>query len=260
MQLTFQLFSARLLEEYKKSIPPSQLNRLVTLTESELSNDDFSFYTSVAAVYSSKIEGEPIELDSYIKFKRFGVEFLPDYTKKTNDLYNAYQFAKTKPLTFENILECHRLLTQNLLPATRRGKIRRSNMFVTTNDGKIEYIAVPPFELEGELKKFSDDLSLLQSKELDPHGTFFFASQLHLVFVKIHPYEDGNGRISRLIEKWFLAEKLGEKAWFVESEKYYYENHHTYYHNLRALGLEYENLDYIKALPFLQMLAKSLGT
>jgi hypothetical protein len=66
-------------------------------------------------------------------------------------------------------------------------------------------------------------------------------------------------RISRLIEKWFLADKLGEKAWLVESEKFYYKHHNSYYNNLRALGLEYENIDYKKALPFLQMLANSLA-
>ncbi len=41
-----------------------------------------------------KIEGEEIELDSYIKHKNFGIKFLADYTKKIDDLYNAYQFAK----------------------------------------------------------------------------------------------------------------------------------------------------------------------
>ncbi|MBL0098191.1 MAG: Fic family protein [Bacteroidetes bacterium] len=34
---------------------------------------------------------------------------------------------------------------------------------------------------------------------------------IHLVFVKIHPLNDGNGRSARLIEKWFLAQKLGKK-------------------------------------------------
>ena len=41
---------------------------------------------------------------------------------------------------------------------------------------------------------------------------------IHLVFVKIHPWNDGNGRSARLMEKWFLAQKLDEKAWFIESE------------------------------------------
>jgi hypothetical protein len=54
------------------------------LQDSELSVDTFSFYISVAAVYSSKIEGENIELDSFIKHKRFGIEYLPDYTLRAS--------------------------------------------------------------------------------------------------------------------------------------------------------------------------------
>jgi hypothetical protein len=61
-----------------------------------------------------------------------------------------------------------------------------------------------------------------------------------------------------LIEKWFLAEKIGEKAWLIQSEKNYYSKHQAYYKNLRRLGLEYETLDYSKALPFMLMLPQSL--
>lgn len=79
------------------------------------------------------------------------------------------------------------------------------------------------------------------------------------IFVKIHPWTDGNGRSVRLLEKWFLSEKLGEKAWFVQSEKMYYQQHQSYYTNIRLLGLEYIELDYSKALPFLLMLPHSLS-
>ena len=87
---------------------------------------------------------------------------------------------------------------------------------------------------------------------------FYYASMIHLVFVKIHPWNDGNGRSARIIEKWFLAEKLGPWAWFVQSEKTYYQQHQTCYHNIRALGLELEGLDYTQDLPFLWMLSGSL--
>ncbi|MDZ4823787.1 MAG: Fic family protein [Flavobacteriales bacterium] len=59
---------------------------------------------------------------------------------------------------------------------------------------------------------------------------------IHLVFVKIHPWNDGNGRSARLVEKWFLAQQLGEKAWFVQSEKNYYQLHPVYYQNIRFVG------------------------
>lgn len=90
------------------------------------------------------------------------------------------------------------------------------------------------------------------------NGSFGF-SMIHLVFVKIHPWNDVNGRSARLIEKWFLAEKLGEKAWFVQSEKHYYQQHQAYYKNIRLLGLEYPDLDYKQALPFLLMLPNCLN-
>ncbi|MDP4271008.1 MAG: hypothetical protein Q8909_12900 [Bacteroidota bacterium] len=56
----------------------------------------------------------------------------------------------------------------------------------------------------------------------------------------------------------FLAQKLGEKSWFIRSEQYYYEHHNTCYQNIRALDIEYDQLDYLTALPFLLMLSESI--
>jgi Fic family protein len=248
-----------LLAEYLRQVATARLERYRQLKESELTAGPFSFYTSVSAVFSSKIEGVDIELDSYVKHKRFGVEFQPDYTRKTDDLYNAYQFAKLAKCNAENIAEAHRLLTAHILPAHRQGKLRTGNMYVTTSEGKIEYVAASPFVIKTELDKFNSDLETLMEMDLSVEETFFFASLLHLVFVKIHPFDDGNGRTARLLEKWFLAEKLGEKAWLLQSEKNYYLHHHKYYQNIRFLGLEYDSLDYSKALPFLLMLPQSLA-
>lgn len=86
-----------------------------SLHDAEISNDSFSFYTSVASVFSSKIEGEEIELDSYVKHKRFGIELLPDYTRKIDDLYNAYSFAKTHSLNKTSIAEAHKLLGKHIV-------------------------------------------------------------------------------------------------------------------------------------------------
>jgi Fic family protein len=130
---------------------------------------------------------------------------------------------------------------------------------VSTSDGKIEYVAAASSEVAGEMEKFYNDIEILLEQELTTIEIFFFAAMIHLVFVKIHLWNDGNGRSARLIEKWFLAQKLGDKAWFVQSEKSYYQQHELYYKNIRLLGLEYPHLDYSKTLPFSLMLAHSIS-
>lgn len=256
--MNLQIIKKELLQEYLKAIPNHLQQKFDALKDAEISTNTFSFYTSVSSVFSSKIEGEDIELDSYIKHKKFGIEFLPDYTKKINDLYDAYTFAKTNILNQTNISKAHKLLSKHIVAKQFQGKLRTQNMYVATNDGKIEYVAASPYELESEMNKFYNDVSLLLKQELNIQEVFFYASMIHLVFVKIHPFNDGNGRSARLIEKWFLGQKLGEKAWFVPSERNYYEQHQIYYNNIRKLGLEYEQLNYSKALPFLLMLPNSL--
>ena len=62
-----------LLEDYKKNFPLGLEEKFDSLHDADISAGTFSFYTSVASVFSSKIEGEEMELDSYIKYKKFGI-------------------------------------------------------------------------------------------------------------------------------------------------------------------------------------------
>jgi hypothetical protein len=52
------------------------------LEDSELSSDTFGYYPSDSAVFPSKIEGEDIDLFSYIKYKRFQIEIQPTIPAK----------------------------------------------------------------------------------------------------------------------------------------------------------------------------------
>src|ERR1700748_2561942 len=144
MAKDLQIIPTQLLSEYLQQVPAGLQQAFEALHDAEISTGTFSFYTSVASVFSSKIEGEEIELDSYIKHKKSGVEFLPDYTRKIDDLYNAYTFAKSNVLNKENIAAAHQLLTTHILSKHQRGKIRTQNMYVSTPDGKIEYVASMP--------------------------------------------------------------------------------------------------------------------
>lgn len=259
MQNLLKIIPTGSLEAFLSVFNQSKKLEFENLIDSELSIANFSFYTSVSAVFSSKIEGEQIELDSFVKHKRFGIKYLPDYTRKIDDLYEAYSFAQQNILTEKTIKKAHVQITKHILPKPQQGKIRSSNMYVVAKDGKIEYVAASPGKVNAEMKKFYADVETLQNAELTFEEVFYYASMIHLIFVKIHPFDDGNGRIARLLEKWFVAERLGEKAWFIQSERNCYDNHQTYFSNIRRMGLDYEELNYAEALPFLQMLPNAIN-
>lgn len=253
--MELRIVTDQLLDEYREKVNLSPLNKIDNIKKKEIRVDYFDFYRSVSSVYSSKIEGEDIDFDSYYKHKFLKVEFQPDYTRRADDLYDAYNYIDSHQLTFQNLQKAHAILSQNLLPKSQQGSIRPNPMFVINSDDEIEYVAASPGILKDELDSLFDDVDVLLREDLDPFEVFYFAALLHLVFVKIHPFQDGNGRAARLLEKWFLTECIGNKATAVQLEKNYYKKRDDYYANIRKIGLEYENLDYTKALDFLLMTA-----
>jgi Fic family protein len=254
-----QILKTDYLADYTAQVKVFDLSKLPKVPPVEITTDTFSFYTSISSVFSSKIEGENIELDNYMKHKYLGGKYLPDYTKKIDDLFLAYDFAQNNRLNYENAMKVHTLLTMNILPETERGHVRnRIEQIIDTRTGRIEFVAASPFIVKVETDKLFSDIKTLMSLSISNIEAFYFATMIHLVFLKIHPFRDGNGRFSRLLEKWFLAEQLGEEAWFIKSEKYYYDNLPAYYRNVH-IGFDYQSVDYDRCLPFLLMFPQSLN-
>ena len=173
VNFNLRILPTELLESYCKEVNLNLQEQFDALKDAELSTPNFSFYTSVSSVFSSKIEGESIELDSYVKHKRFGVEFQPDYTKKIDDLYNAYIFAQNHKLNQEQILKAHSILSEHIIAEQWQGRHRQQNMYVTTAEGRIEYVAASPFEVETEMEKLYADLEILSKTRLTIKEAFF---------------------------------------------------------------------------------------
>lgn len=256
--MNLQILSNSLLQQFKAAVSVQLDSIIEELDKIETPVDYFKFYNSVSSVYSSKIEGEEIDFDSYFKHKFLKVSYKPDYTKKPDDLFMAYEYIFGKELNFENLKTAHSILSANLLPFSQQGLVRTNPMFVINSDDRIDYVAAEPSKINADLNRLFADIECLLNIELSHEEVLYFGSYIHLVLVKIHPFQDGNGRSARLLEKWFLIRKIGEKATAIQLEKNYYLNLELYYRNLRILGIDYELLDYNKALDFLLMTVNGL--
>ena len=151
--MDLKIIHGQLLDKFRESVDTNFLAVLNSIPKLQIPVDYFQFYTSVSSVYSSKIEGEDIDFDSYFKHKFLNVKFKPDYTKKADDLYKAYEFIFKNRLSFENLKKAHSILSSNLLPKSQQGKIRTNPMFVINEQDRIEYVAAEPKIVTRELEK-----------------------------------------------------------------------------------------------------------
>lgn len=225
---------------------------------SEFRVDDFEFYIIASSVFSSKIEGNSLDLNSFMNDRRRKPTAQKKEFREIEDLANAYRFAANNKLDETNFRAAHALLAETILKKRERGQYRKSRVGVFDHStGRPVYLAVEPELVVEEVTKLMGDVALLIEETLSEQETFYYASMIHLWVAMIHPFSDGNGRIARLAEKWFLASRLGAAAWSINTEKFYWDHRAEYYRNI-ALGYNYYDLKWERSMAFLLMLPGAL--
>lgn len=172
-------------------------------------------------VHSSAIEGEKLNAFSVRSSlaNKLGIMEEQQYptTEQTNGLANMMVDAITQldqPLSLERILCWHQWLfhTEYTLFNPVQGGVLRGDSPMQVVSGRIDkptvHFEAPPKQiLEGELQNFIEWFNDSRTDmELDP---LLRAAITHLWFVTLHPLDDGNGRITRLLTDLALAQ--GEK-------------------------------------------------
>jgi len=243
--------------ETYNQIVGDEIPRLIQNFDFSENKKSFDYLTKSSAVYSSNIEGNSIDLNSYMNYELNKDKFkVGKEIEEIEDLIEAYKFAQKNNLNETNLMTCHKIFSETLLIKSKRGKYRIEQVGVFGKSG-LAYMAIEPEFVEQEMKIYFQDIEVLLSSDLNEKEVFYFASLVHLKFAHIHPFRDGNGRAARLIEKWFISEKLGRDYWKIPSEEYYKANQVRYYETIN-LGVNYYELDYDKCLGFLEMLPNCL--
>lgn len=238
-------------EPYRAALPHDINADFASLKPRDEAN--FEYLLEASAVYSSNIEGNTMDLNSFMNAKS-AADPKPKEFQEIIDLKAAYDFARARELNEKNMLEAHAILSEKIVSAGNRGAYRTDKVGVFSAHGLV-YMAVEHEKIDEEMHKLFEDIGAVAEQPLPE--ALYLASLTHLRFAEIHPFMDGNGRMARLLEKWLLATCIGEKAWLVESERYYKEHLADYYKNIN-LGVNYYELDYSRAVPFLLMLPQAL--
>jgi len=241
-------------EFVQKKLLPIFLKKYSKLNISKKTTDkqDLNFMLQSSAVYSSNIESVSIDLNSFIKPEMLSAGAKKEVSE-VQDLLSAYYFTKSSKLTESNFLKSHQLLSRHLLSNSRQGKYRRESIGVFGSEGLV-YSGPENFLVQNEIDILFDIINELLNKKMTTTEAIFWSSWLHLEIALIHPFLDGNGRVARLLEKWFMSLKLGDNpAWFLQTEHYYFKNRQVYYNNLRKAE-NYWEVDFERFEDFIGML------
>lgn len=118
-----------------------------------------------------------------------------------------------KRLTYERVMELHRLITINQLDIDTSGEPRRVPVYIATRFGNVQ--TPPPMEAFMLFKQWLHDMQ--SWRKLDP-------KEMHIRLEKIHPWVDGNGRTGRML-MWWHESMLNREPTIIrfENRKDYYK-------------------------------------
>lgn len=171
-------------------------------------------------VTSSAIEGEVLSRDSVQNSIRRELGLAADARKVTPaergigelmvDVYRRW----AEPLGHEELFGWHRMVTSGRTDLRDVGRYRTHAEPMQIVSGRLDepevHFEAPPSErMSAEMELFIDWFGRTGPSGSEPLPAVTRAGLAHLYFLSIHPLEDGNGRIARVLAEKSLAQSLG---------------------------------------------------
>jgi Fic family protein len=107
-----------------------------------------------------------------------------------------FSLIKRRDLVENDILYCHQLFSENIPDFISPGEYRNSEVIISGSNKILPKAEDVPVKMKEYIKWIKKERETL-------HPTMF-AAEAHRQLVNIHPFTDGNGRISRLVMNTFL--------------------------------------------------------
>jgi len=179
-----------------------------------------------SSLFSAKIEGNMLTLTQ--------VEKLSEKDAHTKDrleianILHAFAYLQERSLDKnidrDFILGLHAKTMKGLITVENLGKLRKEPSAIFNQEGFAVYVPPPPSEIPVLLEQ------LIQFINTDQESNIPIRAILaHVVFEKIHPFLDGNGRVGRLLMQSILAKGLYHFNWLLSFEEVLNEKKASYY-------------------------------
>jgi len=178
-----------------------------------------------SSLFSARIEGNPMTLETINKSKND-----EEKNKEIFNILKANKFLDKKvkknfKISKKIIYELHSLVMFGELGKTTT--FRKEMGAIFNKAGVTVYLSPPPTQVADLIDQLTNYINSSQEK-----FPLICTLVSHLVFEKIHPFIDGNGRVGRLLIFFILKAKGYGDDYLISFERYLDENKSDYYYFL----------------------------
>lgn len=208
------------------------------------------------AVTTSEIEGEILNrasVQSSIQ-RQLGLTTtrrrIPPAEQGISELMVDLYRTIPEPLTKEMLLGWHQMVMSGRRDLKDVGRYRTSvePMQVVSgamHEPKVHFEAPPSKRVPAEMARFIDWFNRTAPNGQEPLPALTRAGVAHLYFECIHPFEDGNGRIGRVIAEKALVQSFGETI-LIALGTAILAHHRKYYDALEAANKQNEVTSWVR--------------
>lgn len=179
-----------------------------------------------SALYSARIEGNTLDEDA---LDNDGDDLAK---KEVFGLLDGTNYIKALPerqlLTETEIKKIHKIIMKDI--AQDAGLYRVTQNAIFDASGTVRYLPPPVASMKKDLQE------LVTYANTQVEYPLLTALLVHLLFEKIHPFVDGNGRVGRLLVS-YLMKSYGKPFPQVVPFERYLENNRSLYYRYLDIGL-----------------------
>jgi Fic family protein len=200
--------------------------------------------TTQEAVLSSKIEGTQATVDEVLEHEagllKEGEKYkdIQEISNYREALFKASDHLQNYPIRINLICELHKILLSSVRGENKSpGAIRKDQNWIGKAGCTIEeatFVPPEPLQLNNYLMAWQEYL------DFDDLDFLLQTAVVHAQFELLHPFQDGNGRIGRILIPLFLFQKkkLSQPMFYLS--EYLEKNRDAYYEKLKGISKDHD--------------------
>lgn len=184
---------------------------------------------------STAIEGNPLtlpEVEALARGEKIGAKAkdrleILNTVAAMNWVWNRKAGA---PIKESDLFHLHRVLTRKVLPDEQSGHYKTRQNRIIDHRGVTVYTPPPPDKARPLTLELLDWINSKEAEALHPVIVYAIA---HHRLVSIHPFADGNGRISRALAIWLLYSRSFDTHHLFALDEYFERERQLYYQKIQ---------------------------